>query len=561
MVRVVRFLLIAWLLFPPPVARVDVAAERSARRGLEPQLDTLPLTPIPRSHPVVGRLRGRGSLSIGTTRDGFIANCRPLPTDEPNLKQLEVQSHRGTACGTDELVAALVKASRDVARLAPGGAMAVGNVGRVGGGDISWSISHNSGRDADLGFFLLGPDARPFAARDLVRLDANLRGVADGTPVRLDLRRTWLAVRSLLTNPDAEIQWLFVSSPIRKALLEFAKQRKEPPGVQARAEEAMAQPAHTKPHDDHVHLRVYCAPDDLLEGCQDRGTNRPWFVDRKARMDARVSELLALLGSKDVDTRADAATVLGRIGRGETVPRLAALLDDRAATVRIAAARALRDTGFVPAPSELERRVLHAREPETTLALLQMVERGLSGEARAASLGRLLGSNREIVLDNGVFEAHWTIGGWAAAALVRLGGEHAVAALVAALERPGVDPAVVGEALRTLTGADPVPAGTDEVAAAWRGWWARHRKLEPLQWYQEALRTDHGAPDVAGLLDVLRRADWRWRAAASLLRLTLGRAARPANDAVEPLPVLFEKLLAIPAHADGETPASADGAD
>ena len=158
---------------------------------------------------------GPPTLSIGTTRDGFIANCRPLPTDEPNLKQLEVQSHRGTACGTDELVAALVKAARDVARLAPGVPMTVGNIGRVGGGDLSWSVSHNSGRDADLGFFLLGPDGKPFVARDLVRLDGGLRGFADGTPVRLDLRRTWLLVRSLLTNPDVEIQWLFVSSPIR----------------------------------------------------------------------------------------------------------------------------------------------------------------------------------------------------------------------------------------------------------------------------------------------------------------------------------------------------------
>ena len=271
-----RCLLIAWFLFPTPDPRLDVDVELSARRGLEPLLDTLPLTPIPRSHPGVGRLRGHGSLSIGTTRDGFIVDCRPLPTDEPALKQLEVQSHRGTACGTDELVAALVKAARDVARLAPGVPMTVGNIGRVGGGDLSWSVSHNSGRDADLGFFLLGPDGKPFVARDLVRLDGGLRGFADGTPVRLDLRRTWLLVRSLLTNPDVEIQWLFVSSPIRKALLEFAKQRKEPPGVQARAEEAMAQPAHTKPHDDHVHLRVYCAPDDLLEGCRDRGTNRPW---------------------------------------------------------------------------------------------------------------------------------------------------------------------------------------------------------------------------------------------------------------------------------------------
>ena len=196
----------------------------------------------------------------------------------------------------------------------------------------------------------------------------------------------------------------------------------------------------------------------------------------------------------------------------------------------------LREAGVVPAPSELERRVLHAREPEAVLALLQTLERGLSGEARTASLGRLLASGREFVVDTGVFEARWTIGRWAADALVRQGGEHAVAALVGALGRPGVDTAAVVEALQSLTGADPVPAGTADAGAAWKDWWARHRKLEPVPWYQEALRTEHGVPDAAGLVDVLWQADRRWRAAATLLRLSLGRAARPANDAVEPLP-------------------------
>ena len=30
------------------------------------------------------------------------------------------------------------------------------------------------------------------------------------------------------------------------------------------------------PHDDHLHLRIYCAADDRAYGCVDRGPTRWW---------------------------------------------------------------------------------------------------------------------------------------------------------------------------------------------------------------------------------------------------------------------------------------------
>jgi penicillin-insensitive murein endopeptidase len=558
----------------PPVAsvdpRTDAEAAATERRAPEPLIDGLPLVPIPRTHPAVGRLRGRGSLSIGTTRDGFVMGCRSLPADAP-LRMLEVHSRRGTGCATDDLVEALAKAARDVARAAPGSVMTVGNMSRTGGGDIPWSISHNSGRDADIGFFLLGPDGKPYVARDLVRLDRDGMGLDGEVPVRLDVRRTWLAVRSLLTNPAVEVQWLFVATPLKKAMLEHAK-RREPPSALARAEEALVQPAHAKAHDDHIHLRIYCPPDDLLEGCQDRGTNRPWFVDRKARVDARVAELLPLLRARQPGTRAAAAAVLGRIGRSEHVPRLLAMLGDEVASVRLAAALAIAEAGPAGALPAVERAIRTAKDDAVAVALLQAVERGTAGEARAGSLARLLASQREFVADLGVFQARWTVARWSADALVRLGGARAVGELVDALGRPGVDEAAAVGALRELTASDPAmepPPGVAPaaVAGAWRKWWARYRETDARAWYRQALLPTNGrqasglgAPEAAGLMDLVRAIDWRWRGAVSLLRASApAQAGRLPPDGIEPFTVLLDRILHQSTTASATLPAAENG--
>ena len=535
-----------------PLAEADLAP--SARRGLEPRLDEVPLVPIARSHPAVGRLRGKGSLSIGTSRDGFVVDCKVLPLRSDTLQVLEVQSHRGTNCGTDEIVDALVKASRDVAHAVPGSVMTVGNVGRVGGGDIPWSISHNSGRDADIGFFLLGPDGGQFIPPELVKLDSSGRGVSAGVPVRLDLRRTWLVVRSLVTNPAVEVQWLFVSDAIRKTLLDFARKRHEPEAVIRRAEEAMAQPARTRPHDDHLHLRIYCPVDDLLEGCRDTGTNRPWYVDRADRVQARVDELMALLRSRDPAERAGAITVLARLGRGEATQQAASMLGDRDAAVRLAAARALGEIDVSGRITDIERRIADCPDDAVAATLLQAVDRRLSGEARAASLARLLAVGRPFTVDvGGVFQARWTVASWARDALARRGDVASVRALADALGRPGVDAAAVSSALKDLTGVDaPADAGGGDPAEAWRGWWARHRHEEPIRWHEEAMAgviagRNATAADVPALVEVIRKGDWRGRAALAVLGAALGRKLpRLPPDGIEPTWVLVERALALP---------------
>jgi len=531
---------------PMPTAPVEAQARPgedgpvlAPRRGLATRLDDEPVVAIPRSHPRVGKLRGKGSLSIGTTRDGFIVDCRLLPESD-HLKVLEVPRRRGTNCGTDELVEALVEASLDVARASPGAVLTVGNMGRVGGGDIIWSVSHNSGRDVDIGFYLRQEDGSQYIPPVLVHVDRRGMGEYQGVRYRLDVQRTWLMVKSLLTNPKIEVQWMFVSDGVKRLLLEYAKKKKEPKALLEKAQEAMARPRGL-PHNDHIHLRIYCPVDDLYEGCQDKGTNRPWFVDRTERVDARQRELLALLKSPDPTTRADAATVLGRLGRDSVLPKLLERLEDTSAEVRIAAARAIRELGVGEYALAVEKAIGRVQEDEAVLALLQALEKNLPAVARAAAFGRLLSSDRRFKVSNPVFETEWQVGAWALEALCRLGGVHAVETLVINMPRAAVGADAVNRALMWLTGHE---CESGDLHAAWQAWWARNKKKQPWQWYEEALgaQSRDSRPDTAQVLDILRKGDYRTRAALWVLR-SRERLARIPPDGMEPLSVLVERAM------------------
>lgn len=576
---------------PRPGAEPDIAArpadpgiEGSPRRGLERRLRGLPLPPIPRWHPKVGRLTGQGSLAVGTTRDGFVVGCRPFPLEGPHHRVLAEQARRGTNCGTDEMVAALLRAAEVVAKRYPGAVLPVGNLSRAGGGDIPWSISHNAGRDADVGFYLVGLDGRQVVPDDLVRLDRAGRAeveMPDGRreSVRLDVRRTWWFVRTLLTDPAVEVQWVFVARPIREMLLEHAKRRGESAALVAKAAEAMAQPRRALPHDDHLHVRIYCAPDDLYEGCRDAGSDRSWHVARPDRVEARVRELKRLLSSRSAATRAAAITVLGRMDRREVLPVFARSLFDRDAGVRLAAAFALRETGVAGVEDAVARAVARGTDPTLVPILLDAVNRTLHGGHRVEVLARLLGVTREFRLNHDVFEIRRTVADFALEELEASPPREAVPVLVRALRNPGVDRAAVHRALIRLTAFDPGPSG--DPAPAWEAWWRAHRRQTPEQWYVKAFRDAGVLPDEAvgpGGLEALARvirgeAAGGWaghhgetprRAAWSLLGRFASRLApgwrRPwPADSIEPWGVLAEavagSLLARTARsADAENP-------
>ena len=94
--------------------------------------------------------------------------------------------------------------------------------------------------------------------------------------VRFDARRNWAFVRALLSDPESEVQWIFIHRGLAAALLHEATRAGDDPALVARASFIMKQPSDAEVHDDHMHIRFYCAPADRSLGCVDKGPVRWW---------------------------------------------------------------------------------------------------------------------------------------------------------------------------------------------------------------------------------------------------------------------------------------------
>jgi len=232
-----------------------------------------------------------GSASVGTPQDGHLLKGVHLPVEgESWLKPLPTSRKRDYLWGTAELVQILVDGARSVAEATAEPEartpLRIGNLSAPGGGDIIYSVSHNSGRDADLCFFAKDRDGRPVDLERMARFDeagtvawpAELAGAAF-----FDTERNWLLVRALLTHPAVIVQWIFVAAPLRNMLLDHALRIGEPDLLRERARRVLVQPTDSKPHDDHFHVRIACPADDK-PGCLD-GAGRTALA-REAQIDA-----------------------------------------------------------------------------------------------------------------------------------------------------------------------------------------------------------------------------------------------------------------------------------
>lgn len=207
------------------------------------------------------------SLSIGRSSEGKILGAQALETRETIRTLPRRHVRRCLNWGTPRLVAALQRAADAVRQSSPDAPpLGVGDISRARGGPIRpYSRSHQSGRDADLAFYQLDDKGQPVPAEDLLSFDA--RGHADNGKRRFDARRNWLLVRALLEDKEVDVQWMFISRPLRQALLEEARKLKEPARLLDQAERVLHQPTDSRPHDDHFHLRIRCTPEERSAGC------------------------------------------------------------------------------------------------------------------------------------------------------------------------------------------------------------------------------------------------------------------------------------------------------
>ncbi len=220
------------------------------------------------------------STSIGSPNEGALEGGVPLPLSGPGYR-FSPRKKPERRHGTVELVAALVRAAVAVHEQLPGSTLTFGDIGMPEGGEIVGHGSHRAGRDADVMFYLLHEDGTP-AEGKAVPLDPEGKGTDykdlaiadDDVPLSIDLPRTWAFVAVLLADETLQVQQIFIVEHLRTLLLAEAKRVKAPAEIVQRFADVTCQPRF--PHDDHMHIRVFCTAQDIAGGCNDVAPIYPW---------------------------------------------------------------------------------------------------------------------------------------------------------------------------------------------------------------------------------------------------------------------------------------------
>lgn len=194
------------------------------------------------------------SLSVGHPNAGRQLRAKRLkPRGYLKIKK----GSASAAWGHPALVKMLYRAARDISRATKGSVMVVGDLSKKGGGPLAGHGSHQSGRDADLAFYVTNAKGKPIVPKRFVAFGADGKA-KDRSGLRFDDWRNWLLVQSWLRDHRAGISHIFVSRPLRRRLLDFARSRPAFRKYLPEAERLLKQPEDSSAHDDHFHVRISC---------------------------------------------------------------------------------------------------------------------------------------------------------------------------------------------------------------------------------------------------------------------------------------------------------------
>lgn len=223
-------------------------------------------------------------MSYGPANRGYLINPARVPRRGHGLVSPPRWHKRGLRYGTDELVAVIRHAGQRMVASDRRAVIGVADLSPKHGGPSAWHRSHQTGRDVDLLFFVTDERRKPLSLNTMVHFRADGTGLlttedsgegASDEPqtIYFDTERNWRLVRTLIENPIAKVQYIFVADWLKQRLLDHAHERGEPNDLVLAASHLMREPS-VSPHDDHFHIRVYCADNDRSMGCVDYGRLR-----------------------------------------------------------------------------------------------------------------------------------------------------------------------------------------------------------------------------------------------------------------------------------------------
>ncbi|HXK11402.1 MAG TPA: penicillin-insensitive murein endopeptidase [Vicinamibacteria bacterium] len=250
-----------------------------------------------------------GPLSIGSPDAGLLLNPVPFPPGP-----FWTVRDPSEAWATDETIDSIVTAIEAVEARYPGSPrVVIGALSHPDGGRLFRHLSHQAGRDADIGFYYRRGEVDSF----LVARKKDL-----------DLPRTWALVRALVTETDVER--IFVDRTLIAILYAHAVEEGEDRAwlddVFGRtSEKGIIQ--HERRHRDHLHVRFF-NPRAQERGrityrlLVDAGVAPPPMVQHRVRSGETLGSLARRYGTSAAAIRA-ANGLRGsslRAGRSYTIP-------------------------------------------------------------------------------------------------------------------------------------------------------------------------------------------------------------------------------------------------
>lgn len=202
-----------------------------------------------------GALKEDTCLAFNWGSSGFLKNPIALPSDERVKTREHSNDARARNWGVPEMIEAIKVAVDDVHAAHPDTKrLVIGDLSRHQGGHFPPHLSHQSGRDADIGYYMRGR----FQPEYLQRIG----------PHQLDVERTWTFLHSMLKGD--KVQYVFMDYRLQKPLYKYMRDVvKLPPKLLRRY---ISYPRrnggiirHLKGHADHMHVRFY-APHSLEAG-------------------------------------------------------------------------------------------------------------------------------------------------------------------------------------------------------------------------------------------------------------------------------------------------------
>ncbi len=200
----------------------------------------------------------RGALSIGAPNDGRLASAEHLEPG-PTLRIIPSFAGGDFRWGLPALIQLLQRAALRVSEKFPGAVMSVGDLSHRTGGEIRNHLSHQSGRDVDIGFYVSDTRGAPMLLPRFVEFDADGR-CKDVPSARFDDARNWALIEALVSDRDAKVDVIFVSSALRARLIREALRQRAPLTARIRAARVMREPSTSTVHADHFHVRIACPP-------------------------------------------------------------------------------------------------------------------------------------------------------------------------------------------------------------------------------------------------------------------------------------------------------------